>query len=486
MAYMRDADGRRLDAMRVVSATEAPGIVTAAAEGLFAPRNQADDSLLGWEDWSKRPDAAGVTLGACDDLGGVWNGSSLVQVLGGKLLPYNLAARGYLVRELYVQDVHYRFTFTMHGTTADVGPVFRSSYTSAGANRLYVRCRKLATGTGTSNSITLLCQISNADTTVVAVNDYGWTLGKRYVIDVFHRGKSTLVKVNGVAVMSGTLSDEQDAALTGNSVGVTWHHTNDGGSGVERMEWRRLNERVPVSTRWANHNGSHGGLLENSLETLRRTPRGIKAIEADVAITSDNEPVMMHNTTVDATTNGTGTVTSLTFAQVRALMMDDGTQVPTFLEYLDTIAATQPDVDTILVDYTFSAGFPYGVAVAEAHDLADRCIHMAQSTAQLATLRALGAGLRLGIYGLTNANSADYIAAMTANGAELALVSPNDATYLANRTAVADVKAAGFKVGASTTVGSAATFAAIADGAFLILHDYSAIGPRWSRFVEVA
>lgn len=69
--------------------------------------------------------------------------------------------------------------------------------------------------------------------------------------------------------------------------------------------------------------------------------RGATALECDVQITSDGVPVIFHDNTVDALTNGSGPVSSLTLAQVQALTIDEvagtpfsDTRIPTYAELL--------------------------------------------------------------------------------------------------------------------------------------------------------
>jgi glycerophosphoryl diester phosphodiesterase len=49
----------------------------------------------------------------------------------------------------------------------------------------------------------------------------------------------------------------------------------------------------------------------------------IQSLETDIQVTSDGELVRYHDLTVDAKTDGTGAISSLTYAQVRALVLDD-------------------------------------------------------------------------------------------------------------------------------------------------------------------
>lgn len=51
---------------------------------------------------------------------------------------------------------------------------------------------------------------------------------------------------------------------------------------------------------------------------------GAEIVELDVQLTADGIPVLMHDTTVDRTTDGTGRVDSLTLAQVQRLRLKEG------------------------------------------------------------------------------------------------------------------------------------------------------------------
>jgi glycerophosphoryl diester phosphodiesterase len=61
---------------------------------------------------------------------------------------------------------------------------------------------------------------------------------------------------------------------------------------------------------------------------------GADYLELDVSATADMYPVLMHDSTVDRTTNGNGPINLMTLEEVRALRLDDGEQVPTLAEAL--------------------------------------------------------------------------------------------------------------------------------------------------------
>jgi glycerophosphoryl diester phosphodiesterase len=91
------------------------------------------------------------------------------------------------------------------------------------------------------------------------------------------------------------------------------------------------------------HRGSNADYPENSSPAFRAVTRHW-GIETDIQVTSDGTWICMHDSTVDRTTNGTGTVASKTLAQIKALRIDTGNnlaslsdvdkQVPTFDEFL--------------------------------------------------------------------------------------------------------------------------------------------------------
>jgi glycerophosphoryl diester phosphodiesterase len=83
-----------------------------------------------------------------------------------------------------------------------------------------------------------------------------------------------------------------------------------------------------------------GGLLapENTLAGLNAAARiGCRGVEFDVMLSADGVPVLMHDDTVDRTTNGRGAVASMTVAELRRLHVG-GEPVPLLAEALDRCA----------------------------------------------------------------------------------------------------------------------------------------------------
>jgi glycerophosphoryl diester phosphodiesterase len=95
------------------------------------------------------------------------------------------------------------------------------------------------------------------------------------------------------------------------------------------------------------HRGAAGHAPENTLAGFRRAALfGLRWVEFDVALTRDDEPVLLHDETVDRTTDGKGKLAAMTLGALQ--MLDAGTwksaefageRVPTLAEAFDALQA---------------------------------------------------------------------------------------------------------------------------------------------------
>lgn len=84
------------------------------------------------------------------------------------------------------------------------------------------------------------------------------------------------------------------------------------------------------------HRGGTERYVENTANSFRdATNRGVPLWETDVRFTSDDVPVIMHDPDVDRTTDGTGLVASLSYADLAALRTADGQPVPTLAQLIN-------------------------------------------------------------------------------------------------------------------------------------------------------
>ena len=117
------------------------------------------------------------------------------------------------------------------------------------------------------------------------------------------------------------------------------------------------------------HRGDKQYYPENTIPAFESAVRkGAQMIELDVKLTKDGKMVIMHDPTVNRTTNGTGAVAELTFDEIRSLdagvKFDPkfaGTKVPTLEEALDCI----PNNIWINVHSASNAAVPAAKLIAE-------------------------------------------------------------------------------------------------------------------------
>jgi glycerophosphoryl diester phosphodiesterase len=91
------------------------------------------------------------------------------------------------------------------------------------------------------------------------------------------------------------------------------------------------------------HRGASGTAPENTLAAFQQAlDIGVGALEMDVHLSRDGEVVVIHDATVDRTTNGTGNVSDLTLSQLKKLDAGSrfapqfaGEGIPTLQEVLD-------------------------------------------------------------------------------------------------------------------------------------------------------
>jgi len=91
-----------------------------------------------------------------------------------------------------------------------------------------------------------------------------------------------------------------------------------------------------------NHRGYNQEAPENTIPAYKLSvEHGFKFVETDVRFTSDNVPVLLHDATVDRTSDGTGNIADMTYAQVSELDFGSwksstytGTKIPTLEEFI--------------------------------------------------------------------------------------------------------------------------------------------------------
>jgi glycerophosphoryl diester phosphodiesterase len=144
------------------------------------------------------------------------------------------------------------------------------------------------------------------------------------------------------------------------------------------------------------HRGLSAGYPENTLAAFKSAiALGVQAIELDLRGTADGEVVVLHDATVDRTTNGRGDVTGLTLREVKAL--DAGShagaafsaeRVPTYEEVLQLVKGSGV---TLLLDIKISPVLDKArvVRLTERHGATLNVIVGVRSVADLNEFRTL-------------------------------------------------------------------------------------------------
>lgn len=105
-----------------------------------------------------------------------------------------------------------------------------------------------------------------------------------------------------------------------------------GGNGIERKTPPRGHFRIA-------HRGASAHEPENTMLAFRRALElGADGLELDVHLSSDGAAVVIHDSTLDKTTDGSGQVRETSLAQLRALDAGKGERIPLLEEVIDEFA----------------------------------------------------------------------------------------------------------------------------------------------------
>ena len=174
------------------------------------------------------------------------------------------------------------------------------------------------------------------------------------------------------------------------------------------------------------HRGTPSLKDENTLESaLEAAAAGADVIENDIYMTRDKQLVIMHDGTVDRTTDGKGPIEEMTLAQVKQLKTASGYAVPTMEEYFDAfknkkqvhfveIKSSNPEIVSLLKDLVDKKKVHDQLVVIsfDFNQLANMAkIMPGVSTGALNSLAVKGGNVESGlrsILSMTQANSSTY------------------------------------------------------------------------------
>ncbi|MDH3408351.1 MAG: glycerophosphodiester phosphodiesterase family protein [Gammaproteobacteria bacterium] len=156
--------------------------------------------------------------------------------------------------------------------------------------------------------------------------------------------------------------------------------------GSQWPEWAVLNI--------AHRGGIVPGYAENTLAAYRRAISfGVDVIEIDLRGTRDGEVIILHDETLDRTTDGTGKVTDFTLEELKQLNAGGGESIPTYAEVLGLVADTGVK---LLLDIKVSPVLDKGkvVRLTESHDAVLDVIVGVRTLSDLRKFRRLNPNIR--------------------------------------------------------------------------------------------
>lgn len=139
--------------------------------------------------------------------------------------------------------------------------------------------------------------------------------------------------------------------------------------------WTQSEQNIWV----AAHRGWSDKYPENTLEAFKAAIElGVDQIETDVRMSKDGKLVIMHDGTVDRTTNGSGAVSDMTLEELKALDAGikkgsefAGCRIPTFIEFMELVK----DHPTMTLDIELKE-YPVDGNEETAYDTCDRVLKL--------------------------------------------------------------------------------------------------------------
>lgn len=84
------------------------------------------------------------------------------------------------------------------------------------------------------------------------------------------------------------------------------------------------------------HRGAKGYEPENTLKSFQKAlDLNADGIELDVHLTADEHIIVIHDETINRTTNGEGFINTLTLSQLKSFLIDDKYEIPTLNDVFD-------------------------------------------------------------------------------------------------------------------------------------------------------
>ena len=126
----------------------------------------------------------------------------------------------------------------------------------------------------------------------------------------------------------------------------------------------------PLAHPLIGHRGASGSFPENTMLAFKQALReGADSVEFDVRLTADGVPVVIHDATLDRTTDGQGQVAELPLSAIREFDAGRGERILTLAQVLEELAPTP-----VIVEIKEVEAAPAVTAVIHAAGAGDRVV----------------------------------------------------------------------------------------------------------------
>lgn len=170
----------------------------------------------------------------------------------------------------------------------------------------------------------------------------------------------------------------------------------------EMMDWV-AEDGYDQTVRTVSHRGS-ALAPENTLDAFALSGKqGYHYVETDVRFTKDGVPVLLHDKTIDRTSDGSGKVADYTYEELMDFDFGSwksaeytGTKIPSFAEFLQLCGEMELEAYVELKSIENSEQLETLVKLAEAYDMGEHITWIAFDAARLQAIAEMIPGARLG------------------------------------------------------------------------------------------
>ncbi|MBQ6460673.1 MAG: glycerophosphodiester phosphodiesterase, partial [Exiguobacterium sp.] len=151
------------------------------------------------------------------------------------------------------------------------------------------------------------------------------------------------------------------------------------------------------------HRGYSANYPENTLSAFEAALPYVDGIELDVQLSKDGRLVVIHDETVDRTTNGTGWVKDMTLQELRQLKIDGYERIPTLEEVLGLIERSNVTLNIELKtdQYAYPGIERLAWLAVDEFELGDRVVFSSFNRETLVLMRDVAPVARLAVLTLT-------------------------------------------------------------------------------------